>query len=178
MAISANQRGILAICASMATYTVNDAMVKGIAQVQPVGEVIFIRGVFTTLILVAAILALGQAGALRHVFDRIVINRSVFDGLSSACFVVALVHMKLADLAAILQMMPLILSALSVFIFREIVGWRRWSAILLGFSGTLFVVKPTTAAFEVWALVALGAALASALRETQDRKSTRLNSSH
>src|SRR5882672_6263204 len=113
-AISANQRGILAICASMATYTVNDAMVKEIARNYPVGEVIFIRGVFTTLLLMVVVVVLGHAGAIRQTFNRPVINRSLFDGISSACFVVALVHMKLADLAAVLQAMPLILSALAV----------------------------------------------------------------
>jgi drug/metabolite transporter (DMT)-like permease len=170
VALSANQRGIVAICGSMAAYTVNDAMVKEIARNHPIGEVIFIRGVFTTLLIGTVVLALGHAKELRRVISRPVILRSLCDGISTACFVIALVHMKLADLAAVLQVSPLILAALSVLIYRETVGWRRWSAIAVGFIGALFVIKPTPSAFDVWALVALLAAVSSALRETQTRQ--------
>src|SRR6266852_5048881 len=121
--LTANQRGILAVCGSMAAYTINDAMVKEIARIYPVGEVILIRGVFTTMLIGAVVLALGHASALRLVASRPVIARSLFDGLSTTCFVVALVHMKLADLAAVLQVTPLILTALSVAFYREAVGW-------------------------------------------------------
>lgn len=170
MPISANQRGILAICGSMVAYTVNDAMVKEIARSHPVGEVIFIRGLFTTLLIGSIVVALGYAGELRRALSRPVILRSLCDGLSTACFVVALVHMKLADLAAVLQVAPLILAAFSVLFYRETVGWRRWTAITVGFIGALFVVKPTPSAFDAWALVALLAATSSALRETQTRQ--------
>ena len=170
MSISANQRGILAICGSMVAYTVNDAMVKEIARSHPVGEVIFIRGLFTTLLIGSIVVALGYAGELRRALSRPVILRSLCDGLSTACFVVALVHMKLADLAAVLQVAPLILAAFSVLFYRETVGWRRWIAIVVEFIGALFVVKPTPSTFDVWAIVALMAATSSALRETQTRQ--------
>jgi len=168
--ISPNQRGILAITASMTAYTVNDALVKEIARHYPVGEVIFIRGVFTVLILATVVFALRQTGAMRRAISRPVVYRSLFDGISSACFVLALVQMKLADIAAVLQAMPLIVSALAVVVYREVVGWRGWTAILVGFAGALFVVKPTPEAFNVWALFALGAATSSALREVQTRR--------
>lgn len=154
----------------MVAYTVNDAMVKEIARSHPVGEVIFIRGLFTTLLIGSIVVALGYAGELRRALSRPVILRSLCDGLSTACFVVALVHMKLADLAAVLQVAPLILAAFSVLFYRETVGWRRWTAITVGFIGALFVVKPTPSAFDAWALVALLAATSSALRETQTRQ--------
>ena len=76
--------------------------------------------------------------------SRLLIARSVFDGLSTVCFITALVHMKLADVAAVLQIAPLIITALSVMLSTgEAVGWRRWTAIGVGFVGALFVVKPT-----------------------------------
>jgi drug/metabolite transporter (DMT)-like permease len=168
--LSANQRGIVAICGSMAAYTVNDAMVKEIARNHPIGEVIFIRGLFTMLLIGSVVLALGYGRELRRVVSRPIILRSLCDGLSTACFVIALVHMKLADLAAVLQVSPLILATFSVLIYREAVGWRRWTAISVGFIGALFVVKPTPSAFDAWALVALLAAASSALRETQTKQ--------
>lgn len=153
----------------MAAYTVNDAMVKSIATRYPIGEVIFIRGLMTAVLIGAVMLAMGHAGELRRSLSKRLLSRSAFDGISTACFITALVHMKLADLAAMLQVSPLILAALSVLLLRETVGWRRWAAILVGFAGALFVVKPTPSAFDVWALVALAAAISSALREMLTR---------
>jgi drug/metabolite transporter (DMT)-like permease len=168
--LSANQRGILALIGGMCAYTVNDAMVKAIAQKYPIGEVIFVRGAMTTILIGATVLALGHAHDLRHIANKPVMIRSLFDGLSTACFVTALVYMKLAELAAMLQVAPLLLTAFSVLFLREVVGWRRWAAILVGFAGAMCVVKPTPAAFDIWALVALAAATSSALREMQTRR--------
>ena len=168
--LSANQRGIVALIGGMAAYTVNDAMVKAIAHKYPIGEVIFVRGLMTAILIGGMVAAFGHARNLRLAISKPVITRSAFDGLSTACFITALVHMKLADLAAMLQVSPLILTAFSVLFHREIVGWRRWTAILVGFAGAMFVVKPTPAAFDVWALVALAAAASSALREIQTRR--------
>lgn len=168
--LSANQRGIFALIAGMIAYTINDAMVKSIAHRYPIGEVIFVRGLMTAMLIGICVVALGHVRELRFAVTRPVLIRSAFDGISTACFVTALVHMKLADLAAMLQVSPLILTALSVLFFREAVGWRRWAAILVGFAGAMFVVKPTPAAFDIWALVALAAATSSALREMQTRR--------
>lgn len=157
----------------MSAYTVNDAMVKSIASRYPIGEVIFVRGLMTAALLGAIMLALGHAGQLRRAFGKTLLARSAFDGVSTACFITALVHMKIADLAAMLQVSPLILTAMSVVFLRETVGWRRWAAILVGFAGALFVVKPTPSSFDVWALVAIAAATSSAFREMLTRRINR-----
>lgn len=154
----------------MAAYTINDSMVKSIAYKYPIGEVIFVRGVMTATLIGAAVLMLGHGRDVRRACEKPVLARSVFDGLSTACFIAALVHMKLADLAAMLQVSPLILTAFSVLFYREHVGWRRWAAILVGFAGAMFVVKPTPSAIDVWALVAIAAATSSALREMLTRR--------
>jgi drug/metabolite transporter (DMT)-like permease len=168
--LSANQRGIIALIGGMIAYSINDTMVKSIAHRYPIGEVIFVRGIMTAMLIGVCVLALGHVRDMRHATRRTVLIRSVFDGVSTACFITALVHMKLADLAAMLQVAPLLLTALSVLFYREVVGWRRWTAILVGFAGAMCVVKPAPAAFDVWALVALAAALSSALREMQTRR--------
>jgi drug/metabolite transporter (DMT)-like permease len=170
VALSANQGGIVALVCGMTAYTVNDAMVKSIAHRYPIGEVIFVRGVMTALLIGAAVLMLGHGREIGKAISKPLLARSTFDGLSTACFIAALVHMKLADLAAMLQVSPLILTALSVLFYRETVGWRRWTAILIGFAGAMFVVKPTTSAFDIWALVAIAAATSSALREMLTRR--------
>jgi drug/metabolite transporter (DMT)-like permease len=154
----------------MASYTVNDVLVKKVLQHYPVGEVIFVRGVMSTLLIGGVVLALGHAQRLRVGLDRHVAARSVFDGLSTVGFIAALAHMKLANLAAVLQVAPLLITALSVAFFREQVGWRRWTAITIGFLGALFVIKPVPSEFSIWAIVGAASALFSALREIQTRR--------
>ncbi len=166
----ANRRGIIALVIGMAGYTVNDALVKLVAQSYPVGEVIFIRGILTTLLLGAIILGAGLLPDMRRATDRHVVARAIADGLASVLYIVALARMQMADLAAVLLLTPLLLTAMAVLFYGEIVGWRRWTAVAVGFGGTLFIVKPTPAMFDAWALVALVAAFASASRDLLTRQ--------
>jgi len=168
--LSNNQRGIAAICGCMASYTINDVLVKQLLLTYPVGEVIFVRGVMCTLLIGAVALAFGNAKALRARISGMLASRSLCDGLSTAGFIAGLAHMKLANIAAVLQIAPLIITALSVVLYREVVGWRRWSAIGLGFCGALLVIKPIPSEFNIWAIVAAASAVAAAVREIQTRK--------
>lgn len=168
--LSKNQRGVLALCGCMTCYTVNDVMVKQILKTYPLGEVIFVRGLITTLLIGLVALALGHGRELRTGPSRLVATRSLFDGLSTAGFLAALAQMKLANLAAMLQIAPLIITALSVVLYREIVGWRRWAAIGVGFLGALLVIKPLPSEFNIWALVAAASALCAAGREITTRQ--------
>ena len=92
-----------------------------------------------SLLIGAVALAFGHARALRAPMSRMLASRSLCDGLSTAGFIAALAHMKLANVAAVLQIAPLIITALSVVLYREVVGWRRWTAIGVGFVGALLV---------------------------------------
>jgi len=62
------------------------------------------------------------------------------------------------------------LTMLLAFFFGEPVGRRRWAAILIGLLGTLFIVKPSPASFNIWALVAFMSAAASAARDVATRR--------
>ena len=54
--------------------------------------------------------------------------------------------------------------------YREAVGWRRWTAIALGFAGALLVIKPIPSEFNIWAVLAAASAVAAAVRELQTRQ--------
>ena len=167
---SNNQRGILAICGCMASYTVNDVLVKQILHSYPIGEVIFVRGAMSVLLIGAAVLVVGYRLWPRAAIKGRLVWRSAFDGLSTAGFVAALANMQIANVAAVLQVAPLIITALSVMLYREAVGWQRWTAIGIGFAGALLVIKPLPWAFNVWALAGVASALFAALREIQTRR--------
>jgi drug/metabolite transporter (DMT)-like permease len=166
----ANRRGIIALVVGMAGYTVNDTLIKFVAQSYPVGEAILVRGVLTTLLLGALIAWAGQLPAMRRATERPVIIRAIADGVASVLYIVALARMQMADLAAVLLLAPLLITGMAVIFYGEKVGWRRWTAVMVGFAGTLFIVKPTPDLFDAWALVALIGAFASAARDLLTRQ--------
>ncbi|MEW6454235.1 MAG: DMT family transporter [Pseudomonadota bacterium] len=166
----ANRRGMIAMVGAMAAYSVSDALTKLASKTLPLGEVLAIRGIFTVLLIGTLLIALGQIRHLRTAMTPLILTRSVFDALSSGCYVAALIHMRIAEVASVVMIAPLILTALSVIFYSENVGWRRWCAVVLGFVGVLFVVKPTPNAFNAWALVALVGTTLGASREILTRR--------
>jgi drug/metabolite transporter (DMT)-like permease len=72
-------------------------------------------------------------------------------------------RLPLADAYSIIFATPLLITALSVPILGEQVGWRRWSAVGVGFVGVLIMLQPGVAPIGIGSLAALGAACASAL---------------
>ena len=165
-----NRRGILAIVAATATFTANDTIVKIIARSCPLGEVLFARGLMTCVLVAAVLASFGHFSALRAALSGVVVIRSGFEAMAAIFFTTALIHMPLAELSTIILISPLVITALSVLLLGEIVYWRRWTAIAIGFAGVLFVVKPTPSAFDAWALLGVLCAFASASRDLLTRR--------
>src|SRR3546814_11934762 len=67
---------------------------------------------------------------------------------SSVCFLTALYHMPLANATAIIQVIPLALTLAAALLFGEQVGWRRYSAIAVGFAGVMVIVRPGAEGFD------------------------------
>ena len=168
--VRANRRGMLALAGAMATFSVNDMLMKLTAQRYPLGEVITVRGVMATTLVGIVLASFGHVFTLRAGLHGLVIGRTALDGAAMLLFTSALIHMPLASLSAINLVSPLILTALAVMFFAEEVGWRRWTAIVVGFIGTLFIVKPTPGAFNAWALLGVATAFAGASRDVITRK--------
>jgi drug/metabolite transporter (DMT)-like permease len=81
-----------------------------------------------------------------------------------------MILLPLADAAAILFAGPLFITAIAPWILNEIVGWRRWTAVTVGFVGVLIMLRPTPEAIQILALIPLTAALCSAFRDVVTRK--------
>ena len=112
----------------------------------------------------------GDWRCLRLALGTGVLARSLLDAASSALYVAALLHLPMTDVSAVLLLSPVIVTLMAVLLFREEVDARRWLAVLLGFAGVLLIVRPAPASFNAWAVVALGAALASSFRDVLTRK--------
>lgn len=168
--VSPNRRGILAIVSGTAAFSANDTIVKIVAREYPLGEVLAVRGIMTTALVGTILLSLGHFTHLPLAVNRLVLMRSVLEALAALTFTSALLHMRLADLSTIIMISPLVITAFAVLFLRETVGWRRWTAISVGFVGALFIIKPTPAAFDAWALLGVLCACISATRDLLTRR--------
>ena len=152
-------RGIALMVLSVALFSIMDALVKLLAQTYHPFQVAFFRSLFALLpigVMVAArggmpILATRRLGG--HA------ARSVVGIAALLMFFYSFAHMKLADVVAVGFAAPLFITALSVPLLGEKVGWRRWSAVLVGFAGVILVVDPGSGILDPVALIALSAAL-------------------
>src|SRR5262245_24446056 len=166
---SDNIRGILAMLASMAVFVVNDTLMKIAAGHLPTGEAIFLRGLFTTVLGAALIIARSDLPKLRHALSATVLWRAAADLGGTITFLSALVHMPMADIFGILPFVPLAVTAGAALFLGAPVGWRRWTATSIGLLGVLIIVRPGGSGFTPFAVLAIVSVLFSAARDLLSR---------
>jgi len=154
----------------MAAFTSNDSITKAVSSEMNFGQVMLVRGLFAIVLVAAFAWHQGALRPLRTLFIKPVALRVVGEIGGTICFMAALVHLPLANTSAILQALPLAITLGAAVIFSEPVGWRRWSAIGVGFVGVLIIVRPGLAGFNQFALLALLSVAFCALRDLATRK--------
>lgn len=157
--------------ASMAAFTFNDACIKLTGGAVPLFQLLFLRGVLTTLLVFGLARYLGtiHLGISRRDWSLIAL-RSGAEIAAAYFFLTALFNMPLANVTAILQVLPLTVTLGSALFFREAVGWRRMLAITAGFAGMLLIVRPGPDGFNVFALYALIAVVCVTMRDLSTRR--------
>jgi drug/metabolite transporter (DMT)-like permease len=164
-----NPRGIVYMMTAMALFVSNDALMKFASQSVPPPQAIFVRGVVVTLLLIALAAAQGQLRHWPKLADRNVLGRTVLEGFGSYGYLFALAHLPLAIALAINMAVPLVVLPLAVVVLAEKVGWRRWSALVVGFAGVLLILKPGPQGVDWWAVLALVSTGAHAMRDVMTR---------
>ena len=163
-------RGIAFMCLALLLFTGLDTCAKLVTHGLPPWVAVFFRyGV--ALVLGAAILVARrgmQDFATRHPVLQGV--RGLLLMCSTICNFIAMQQLQLAQTAAIFFTIPLFVSALSVPLLGEHVGWRRWMAVLAGFAGVLVIMRPGTGSFEWAMLYSVAASLQGALYNIATRK--------
>lgn len=144
----ANRRGMFAMLGAMAFFVTNDTLVKVVAKDLPSGQMIAIRGAFATTLVLCWLAASGQIRFVNRILSPLVLGRALSEGTVAFLFITALAQMPIGEVTAISLITPLVITALSVPLLGEKVGWRRALAVVAGFVGMLFVVKPTGAGFN------------------------------
>jgi drug/metabolite transporter (DMT)-like permease len=170
-ASTSNVRAIGAMLAGQASFTFNDALIKLAAAGLPGGQAIFMRGVMAIAVSLSVCLAVGAFNfAPLRGQGRILTLRNIGEIGSTFFFLFALFHMPIATATAILQFIPLAITAGAALFLGEPVGWRRWLAAGVGFIGVMIVIRPASDAFNAWSLLALSAVAFSVLRDLSTRR--------
>jgi len=165
MTSTSTLRAILAMVVSMGVFVASDTCIKlGLADA-PLFQLIVMRGLFSILICLGLIVALGQAGSLRRMLNPWLLARGVLETGANFSFTIALAFVAIADLTAIVQTCPLFVLLGAWFFRGEKLGWARAGLILLGILGALLVAQPGASAASPFAALAFITALSSATRD-------------
>ena len=164
-AAAQSKRAVVCMVAGVALLSLNDALIKSLTSGYPVGELLFVRGAFVCPWILLLALRDGGLHRLRIKDIKGQALRACCVIASAFLFVNGLVYLPLADAIAITFAGPLFITAMAPFALGEYVGWRRWLAVLAGFVGVLFMVRPTGEAMQWAVLLPLGATLCGGVRD-------------
>ncbi|EDQ06756.1 Riboflavin transporter [Sulfitobacter indolifex] len=168
--MSPNTIGALLMIASMACFTFNDTLLKMTDGALPLFQLLFLRGATTTVLILALSRQLGRIDFRLEARDwRVIGLRSVAEIAAAYFFLTALFNMPLANVTAILQVVPLSVTLAAALVLRQAVGWRRLVAIGIGFCGVLLIVKPGAEGFNIWSIYVLIAVLCVTVRDLSTR---------
>ena len=163
-----NPRGILLMALGFALFAVADTIAKVLLEYYPPVQVVFIRmlGLFWGVNLIM-IYNLKWVGKTHNLSKQLL--RGLAQAGSAVSFLVGLRTIAIADATAIAFIAPLFVIILSYFILKEPIGIRRWLAVIIGFSGTLIIIRPGFEIINLGHIFIIIAALLFALRQIISR---------
>ena len=164
-----NLRAISLMVLSMAGFAIEDMLIKIIALEMPTGQFLILIGAGGALIFTAMSRRQGQAVLSADFLRPSIIIRNLGEVIGTLGFVTALVLTPLSSASAILQATPLAVTLGAALFLGEAVGWRRWSAILIGFCGVIAVIRPGLDGFEPASLFAVLGVIGLATRDVATR---------
>ncbi|MEP2534262.1 DMT family transporter [Shimia sp.] len=169
--LSDNLKGAVLMMCSMAAFVLNDTCIKLLGPEVPLFQMLFLRGVASSILVWALARTIGPIKLRFPARDwGLVIGRTMSEIVAAYFFINALYHMPIANVTAVLQVLPLTVTLGGALFFREPVGWRRFSAILVGFLGMLLIVRPGPDGFDIYALYAMAAVAAVTVRDLTTRR--------
>ena len=171
MRLNENLLGAALMTCCVLAYVLNDAVMKLLFADIDFFQAIFLRGLVSLpplLILAFMTKTLLQKYSTKN--RRLIIIRILAEIGTTVTFLTALKHMPLANVTAILQSLPLAITMAAAIFLGEPVGWRRWSAICVGFTGVLIIIRPGLAGFNSYSLLALAAVILLTVREISTRQ--------
>lgn len=168
-----NLKGAGLMTAAMAGFAVEDMLLKAAAQGMSVGLVMALFGAVGSLWFAAWAVLAGERIWRPAMVGRAMQRRALSEVLGRIGYTLAIAYAPLSTVSAILQATPLVVVAGAALLLGEKVGWRRWSAILVGLGGVLIILRPWQAQLEISVLFAVLGLLGFAGRDLATRAAPR-----
>jgi drug/metabolite transporter (DMT)-like permease len=159
---SARLAGIGLMLLSIFMFSFGDAMGKFIVATYSVGQLLCLRACAALLVLLPMVWK-QRADFLHLERPWLQLLRVMLSTLEVAAFFLATVYLPLADVITYYLAGPIFVTAMSGLVLGEHVGWRRWTAILVGFCGVLIALRPSSQTISWPAMIALGGSLSFAV---------------
>jgi len=166
----ANRLGVLSMIGAMGCFIVNDGLVKYVSETLPAAQLIFVRGLMASMLMLAVARAMGEIAQIGEIARGWVALRSVVDAIAAFLYLYSLFHLPIANATAINMTSPLLITALAAMFIGEKVGLSRWLAIGAGFVGVLLIIQPQSDGFNFFALICFLATLLLAVRDLLTRR--------
>lgn len=151
--------------AAMGCLTFADLLIKIASQTLPIGQVMIFLGIGSIIVFWGLMRSKGESIRLSPLIDPAVSLRNVGDLIAINSMCVALVYVPISTIGAVIQTVPLMVTASAAIFLGERVGVRRALAILVGFFGALFIVQPGSASFDVMTTLVFVSAVGMTLRD-------------
>jgi drug/metabolite transporter (DMT)-like permease len=172
-----NLRGALIMVLSMLGFAIEDMFIKLMGSHIPVGQIIFLLGVGGAVCYGGLMRFRGEPLLDRGVLTLPILLRATGEIIGTLGFVSAIVLTPISSASAILQATPLVVTLGAALFLGDPVGWRRWSAILVGMFGVLLVIRPGMESFQILSLLAVLGVLGLSLRDLATRRVPKSTSS-
>ncbi|MEM9716356.1 MAG: DMT family transporter, partial [Pseudomonadota bacterium] len=151
--------GIWLMVLAMFAFTLSDALIKAMSANINFGQILMLMGFGGFLFTTALCMHQGTSPFSKQMLHWAVIIRTLAMAVSSGFMFKALATSDLSLVSSVLQATPLLIAALAALILKEVVGWRRWIAIIAGFIGVVLIINPFQASFDWQVLFSVGALL-------------------
>lgn len=168
--LKANRRGILFMCAAMACFVINDSLVKYASQTMASAQLIFLRGIMASVLVLALVRSAGALARIGEILRGWVAVRAWIDAVATFVYLIALFHLPIVNATAIIMTSPLFIAAFAAAFMSERVGITRWLAIGLGLLGVLLIIQPRADGFNIFSLVCLIGTLLMTVRDLLTRR--------
>ena len=163
--MSANLKSIILMIIGLACLTLADLLIKIASQTLALGQVMIVFGIGSMMVFLGLMSINGESIRLSPVTNSAVVLRNIGDLIAINSMCLALVYVPISTIGAVIQTVPLMVTAAAAIFLGERVGIRRTLAILLGFLGAIFIVQPGTASFDALTSLVFISAVGMSLRD-------------
>ena len=167
--LSAGAIGIIFMMLGQLSFSINDTLVKEIVidnkNNLSIINILFLRGILTTSFIFLYLKFYEKKNILNIFKMKKYHLRGIYEVLTAVCFFTGLILLPVAEVYTLLMTNPFFVTIFAFIFLKEKVGIRRWSAVIFGFIGVIFVINPQNINFNFLYIFPIIAAVFLTIRD-------------